>query len=343
MINKNLYVNVVSMIPFVNFVIYTSTICIMINYVISFTKTLQNFKKGTNSEQISKEKTYSIIDMTGGIFIAIAFLTLMFQLMKIWKFISLMYFPSIILLFYTIYIKPMTYKSSTFKFDYYEYGSIVTFSLIFFTKINYSELFNAFNSEGMLQGICIICLLLEVYTCFYCLMLNIYFLIKNLQKININRFIKKHKTVIKKFYDIFDFDNLILKLVNTNNLIFNKDVKKSKKIVLFFPNFIIDVISCFFKYTFFFFFSMTCKPFFTILDLIFSKVMRLSEVNENFANYGLSKLVWTFSIIIVYIILQINDIFQPKIINIYEFISSVIIIPIILEALISIKEKFNKE
>ena len=57
----------------------------------------------TVGEQISKEKTYSIIDMTGGIFIAIAFLTLMFQLMKIWKFISLMYFPSIILLFYTIY------------------------------------------------------------------------------------------------------------------------------------------------------------------------------------------------------------------------------------------------
>ena len=87
--------------------------------------------------------------------------------------------------------------------------------------------------------------------------------------------------------------------------------------------------------------SMILKPFFIIINFIFSKIFQLSNTNENQINYGITKIVWTLSIIFVYIILQMNNIFQSKIINTYEFISSVIIIPIILETLISLKEKIK--
>lgn len=345
MINLDLYKSIVDANSLINFIIYFSAGCIIINFIISLIHDIRsknNKNNSTNNNKKESEKRLSLIEFIGGISIVLIILILTPILAKISKYISFMYIPSIILFFYMVYIKPMTTdKPSAFKFDYYEYGAVVTWALFIFSKINYNDLFISITSEGALQVICILVLLFEIYSSFYCLLLNIYFVIKNLKKINIDIFINKYENLIKLVYSKFDFNNLILKFDNTSKLVYNKHNSKNKKILLFLPNFVLDTIMCTFKYTISLFLSMILKPFFTIISFIFSKIIQLSNTNENQINYGLTKIVWTFSIIFVYIILQMNNVFQAKIINTYEFISSVIIIPIILEALISLKEKIK--
>ncbi len=342
MIDLDLYKSIVDANSLINFIIYFSAGCIVINFIISLIHDIRRKNNRNNSANDNKkesEKRLSIIEFIGGISIVLI-LTPIFA--KISKYISFMYIPSIILFFYIVYIKPMTTdKPSAFKFDYYEYGAVVTWALFIFSKMNYNDLFISITSEGSLQVICILILLFEIYSSFYCLLLNIYFVIKNLKKINIDIVINKYENLIKLVYSKFGFNNLILKFDNTSKLVYNKHNSITKKILLFLPNFILDTFICTFKYTISLFLSMILKPFFTIISFIFSKIIQLSNTNENQINYGLTKIVWTFSIIFVYIILQMNSVFQARIINTYEFISSVIIIPIILEALISLKEKIN--
>ena len=345
MIDLDLYKSIVDANSLINFIIYFSAGCIVINFIISLIHDIRsknNKNNSTNNNKKESEKRLSIIEFIGGISIVLILLILTPILAKISKYISFMYIPSIILFFYMVYIKPMTTdKPSVFKFDYYEYGAVVTWALFIFSKMNYNDLFIGITSEGSLQVICILILLFEIYSSFYCLLLNIYFVIKNLKKINIDSFINKYEKLIKMIYDKIDFNSLILKFNNTSKLVYNKHNSITKKILLFLPNFILDTFICTFKYTISLFLSMILKPFFTIISFIFSKIIQLSNTNENQINYGLTKIVWTFSIIFVYIILQMNNVFQTRIINTYEFISSVIIIPIILEALISLKEKIK--
>ncbi len=346
MIDLNLYKKIVDANSLINFIIYFSICCIIINFVISLThgiKNKNNRDNSTNSNIKESGKRLSIIEFIGGISIVLILLSLTPIFTKISKYISFMYIPSIILFFYMVYVKPMTTdKPSAFKFDYYEYGTVVTFALFVFSKTNYNDLFISITSEGLLQVICIFILLFEIYSSFYCLLLNIYFVIKNLKKINIDSFINKYENLLKLIYSKTDFNSLILEFNNTNNLVYNKCDSITKKILLFLPYFVLDTITCAFKYTISLFLSMILKPFFTIISFIFSKAIQLANTNENQVNYGLTKVVWTFSIIFVYIILQMNNVFQIRIINTYEFVSSVIIIPIILEALISLKEKIKR-
>ena len=51
-------------------------------------------------------------------------------------------------------------------------------------------------------------------------------------------------------------------------------------------------------------------------------------------------LVITF--IVVYTIISINKLFMPELINIYEYISTAIIIPILLDGIISYKDYIKK-
>ena len=343
MIDLELYKNIINVNSLINFIIYFSICCIIFNFIISLIHDIKSKNNAINNNKGENEKTINIIEFIGGISIALL-LTICLKsiITKIIKYISFMCIPSIVLLFYIVYIKPMTTdKPSAFKFNYYEYGSVVTWALVFFSKINYNDLFISITSEGLLQIICIIILLFEIYSSFYCLIVNVYFVIKNLKKVNISSFINKYEKLINLIYSKIDFNSIILKFNNTNKLVYNKHNSIIKKILLFFPKFILDIIICTTTYTISLFLSIIIKPFCIIIDFLFSKIIQLSNTNENQINYGLSKIVWTFSIIFVYIILQINNVFQTKIINTYEFISSVIIIPIILEALISLKEKLK--
>lgn len=347
--NINLYLKIIDANNLINTIVIISEICIIINFIISIILHIRNNKNNSkninNDSKIIDTKNNNaiiIIEIIGSIFIFSIILNLILMFGNINKYISFIYIPSIILVFYMIYIKPLiTDKPSVFKFDYYEYGTLIALSLLIFSKIDYKNLFVNVKSEGTMQVICILILLFEVYSCFYCLLLNIYFVIKNLKKINISKVIKVYKNAVEKIYFKFDFNDIKLEFINTEKLLYNTNISNFRKYLLFLTKFILDIILCSFKYVFSLFLSFLIKPFLTILNFILSKIIQLSNTNENQINYGLSKIIWTFSIIFTYIILQINNIFQSRIINTYEFISSVIIIPIILESLISFKNKLK--
>ena len=291
MIDLELYKDVIDANSLINFIIYFSIGCIVINFIISLIYDIKNKNNKNNPETDNKkenEKRLSIIEFIGGISIVLILLSLIPIFTKISKYISFMYIPSIILFFYMVYIKPMTTdKPSIFKFDYYEYGAIVTWALFFFSRIDYNNLFISITSEGLLQVICIFILLFEIYSSFYCLLLNMYFVIKNSKKINIDSFVNKYEKLINLIYNSLDFSILVLRFNNTSKLVYNKYNSITKKILLFLPNFVLDTIKCTFKYIISLFLSMILKPFFTIISFILSKIIQLSNTNENQINYGL--------------------------------------------------------
>lgn len=343
MSNIDEYVKIIDFSSIIDFIIYFCFICIIINFIITLVMDFFFEKNDSKVEEETKTKL-NIIELSGGICIVIIIILLFPLYVKFSKYISLLFIPSIILFFYAIYIKPMANNnSSAFKIDYYEYGAILTWALFYFNNIDYKKIFINISNEASLQIICILILLFEIYSCVYCLLLNLYFVIKNLKNIKIHVFIEKYNYLIEKIYNKLDFSKISLKFSFSNNLIISKDNPNAKKILLFLPSFVLDIIICFFKYFLSLFLSLVVKPLFTMLSFIFSKIIDLSNTNENQINYGMTKIISTFSIICVYIILQINDIFQERIINTYEFISSVIIIPIILETLLTLKGKVKKE
>lgn len=326
------------------FVIYFSFFCVIINFIISLICDIKenNIQNSTNSKEKENNKDFNIVEFMGGIGIVLLFICLCSIITIISKYLFIIYIPFIILFFYMVYIHPMTTdKPSNLKLEYCEYGASVTFALLFFSKINYNYLFINIRSAALLQIICVFILLHEIYCCFYCLLLNVYFVIKNLKRINIYRFVIKYEKLKESIYSKVDFDKLFLQFNNTNSLFYNKHYSKIKISLLFFPFLISDIIINSSKFIFFIFISIILRPFFTIFSFIFSKIIQLSNTNENQINFGLTKIVGTFSIILVYIIMQINNIFETRIVDTYEFISSVIIIPIILESLISLKQKLT--
>lgn len=343
MINIDTYINIIDAKNIINFALYFCIVCIIINFIISVITDI--FKiKNKEKNKIEDKSNFNIIELLGGICIAMIVIGLLPIYFKISKYIAILYIPSFLLLFYLIYVKPMTNdKPSVFKFDYYEYGAFLTWTLFVFVKMDFKESFTNIVSEGAIQIICIIILLFEIYSCAYCILLNLYFVIKNLKKIKIDVLVELYESTIEKIYNKLDFSNIILNFYFSNKLIFNKNNSKLKKTLLFIPNFILDIAICLCKYLLSIFLSFIIKPALTILSFLFFKIIQLSSTNENQINYGITKIVATMSIILVYIILQMNEVFQERIINTYEFISSVIIIPIILEALISLKEKIKEK
>ena len=234
MTNLELYKKIIDANTFINFIIYFSVSCIIINFIIFLMYNIRRKNTSTNDNKKEPEKKFNIIEFIGGISIVLILLKLTPIFVKISKYISYIYIPSIILFFYVVYIKPTTTdKPLKFKFDYYEYGAVVTWALFFFSKINYDDIFINVTNEGTLQVICIFVLLFEIYSSFYCLLLNIYFVIKNLKKINIDSFINKYKNLMKMIYNKIDFNNLILEFDNTNKLIYNKHNQTTKKFYYF--------------------------------------------------------------------------------------------------------------
>lgn len=341
--NIEFYIKLINISTIIDYIIYFCAICILINFIISlimsFSKNKKELEKNKKEESNYK---FGFIEIIGGIILSAMTLSLLLIIIKFNIALTIISIPSIILLFYTIYIRPMTYrKSSTFIFDYYEYGAVLAFSLYYFKSIDLVKIISSSPSEGFTQVFCIVFLLIEVYCSSYCLFLNIYFVIKNLNKIGIYKIEKIYNSATDKLYDILGFDKIKIKFNFSNNLINDNNRSKIKKILMFLPNFILDIILCFLKYTTSALLSFIIKPIITIIGFFLSKIVQISSTDDNQINYKLTKLVAASSILIVYIALQISGIFQERIINTYEFISSVIVIPIILEELLSLKEKIK--
>lgn len=341
--NIDIYLKIIDANSIIKTIIFICLVCIVIDLIIS---TISFFKKDniivSCKEKTKKKFKFGVIEIIGCFILLPLIIYLIFPILKNTLITTILTIPSFILLFYTIYIKPMVDdKISTFKFDYSLYGSALVILLQSLIKIDLKTSFLKIINESELQIICIIILLFELYTSIYCLILNIYFVIKNLNKIGISTLEKKYNKLVNNLSNLLHYNKITLEFALANKLI--KNYSKIKKIILFIPYFSLDIIYCFSKYILSVMFSFILNPILIILKSIISKLTELSETNENQISYGIAKIVSTFSIIIVYMLLQMNEIFQPRIIATYEFIASVILIPIILDGLLSLKSQLKKK
>lgn len=339
MIDIKPYVQILNSNSLINMILNICYLCIIINFIIwAFGNKDKNDDKDKNNE----EQNFSGIDVFGNLLALIIVIIIIILLTKT-SFFNIAGIPLIFTMIYILYIKPMIkIENEKFNYEYYSYGAILTISLSIIQKIDYNKYLESINSHGIIELITIITLLMQIYLVMYVLLLNIYFVIKNLEKINIKVFLKKYTKVENKLIDKFYIDNMDLKFKKTQFYCSeNKNIKTILRVIVFFIlNLIISVLKQFLTIIF----SIFVLPILYFINFIIKLLIKISHTDINKVNYSITKVISVISFITTYIILQINTIiFQPKIISVYEYISTAILIPIILESIMTLKGKIKKE
>ena len=311
-----------------------SLFCIITNKIIETIKE----KRTTKKEEIQNNKSVSTLECLGIIisFIIIVIIIVFAYRSTIIK--NIMYIPIMLFSIYVVYIMPI-FKPELKKFEdeYSSYGAILTWGLIFFASTDITPLLNSIENKLSTETIVIIILFIQIYTSIYCIIINLYFVLKNIQ---FKFAVTKISKLINKCYDIT--------LLNNTNMEFNSiKLLKERKIVnrlLLFPLlYILDILRQIITVLFSIIFMTTLGPILFLIRGIISVANKISKTNEYITSYKITKIVLIIGLLSVYIIVLINEkLFSVPIISIYEFISTSIIIPLILEELISLKINSKK-
>lgn len=303
----------------------------------------QNYKKKENGD-----KRIGAIECVGIIVLLILLVSFIFSLFYFEKLnflTTILGVPTTLMIIYTVYIKPLIFfKQEPFKYNYVQYGLFLTIYLFVISKVNYLEAFQKMDSEGSAQVIVIIMVFLQTYTTLYCLLVNFYFLLKNISKFNFIKVENFFNNIYMMLKERFSDDVIKLKYKYSNELL--ATVNKKKFIIFIVPYFIFDTLLCLFILIVSLLFSFLIEPIYSILSPLIKFILKIYSSNENQINYGISKIVSVIALVSTYMLIQLNNketysVFQPRIISTYEFIATAILIPIILDGLMTIKDKLK--
>lgn len=222
--NFNDTTNIILIISFIFIIIY------------SFINVLIKYKNGLKIENIVLKndvkirKNVTIIDILGAITLVVKLIYFLFYLFKIDKLISILSIPSTILIIYIVYVRPMIkLYNEPFKYNYTMYGLVLLVSIWINSKIDYIEYFRQSDSDSLSQVILIIIVLIQLYTTLYCLLVNLYFLLKSITYLNINKIKKYFLNIVKCLDERFLYDNIDFSYKYSNSLIQNNYNKLLKK------------------------------------------------------------------------------------------------------------------
>lgn len=183
----------------------------------------------------------------------------------------------------------------------------------------------------------ILLLIFQYYLITYSIIINIYFIIKNFKIIKFNIFYDKYNLFLNKIF-IF-FRDIKLDFTQTNIALLKVKKKHNNFFIIIY--FFYDCIKSTLILVFSLLFNFTLFPVLSFLNFLFRSLLKISKADESHVNYGITKLTFGLTLTIVYILLQTTEIFQDCIISIYEFFSTAIIIPLILESLLNIRKSKN--
>lgn len=220
--------------------------------------------------------------------------------------------------FYCIYIVPiLDIKDNIYVVDIPEHFLIIISGFYYYFSIIFSFTANSditsLNNDSA-QIIYVILLLILSFTFTYCIFLNIYYILK----FAVTHLINKISNInIKKENE----SSHLLKL-KTNKNIFIKISKFLLCYLSYFISFFVGLFTLILIFPYYMLRNIKDIP----LDKILSIIAKLSII---------------FSLIIVYIIMKIDSSYSELLTSIYETLISVIIIPLILEGLLSIKRNSN--
>ena len=218
--------------------------------------------------------------------------------------------------FYCIYIVPIfNIKDNNHITDIPEHFLIIISGFYYYCSILFSFTANSnitsLNNYSV-QIIYVISLLILSFTFTYCILLNIYYILK----LVVTHLINKVTNInIKKEIG----DSSLLSFKNEKNI-----ALKFGKIFLYYISYII-----------LFFVGL----FIMILIFPYYMVRSIKDISLDKILSIIAKLSIIFSLIIIYIIMKIDGTYSNILISIYETLISVIIIPLALEGLLTIKQK----
>ena len=308
-----------------------NSILAFISIVLGFI--LYIFELKNEPEQTTNEKvTITPTNIIGGIIMGGIIAILMWYVLK---FINLRFFyiPMYLLMIYVLVIIPIKngqigiLKNSAYTVSAY---LVVILNCVFeYHSITINWLYTNFNID-IFQSLFIIYFFIVFYLSLYCLFLNIYYINRAL----IICFKKPYKLLNRYFKYIdskFDYSNLTLKFEKYKKYKTKKNL--ISKIFVYINYFILEIITNTVYYLLSIIYSFIIFPIIKIIYIIFKLFININDIKLEKTVYFSTKIILIISFIVEYILIQINPIFSDIIINVYEYISTAIMIPVILESL----------
>lgn len=247
--------------------------------------------------------------------------------------ITFIYIPTYLLMIYFLVIIPIKngqigiYKNSAYNISAY---LVLILNCVFeYHSITINWLYTNFNID-IFQSLFIIYFFIVFYLLLYCLFLNIYYLNSSII-ICLKKPYKLLNKYLKYIDSKLDYSNLTLKFEKYKKYKTQKNL--ILKVCVYIYYFILEIITNTVYYLLSIVYSFIIFPIIRIICIIFKLFISIDNIKSEKTIYFSTKIILIISFILEYILIQINPIFSSVIINIYEYISTAIMIPVILESL----------
>jgi hypothetical protein len=212
-------------------------------------------------------------------------------------------------------------------------------TLWFIGEIEYEKLFSNILNHYVLEVFTIIFGIINMYVLVCAILINLYFVIKNMSFINVEKIL----IILNKKTNLYN--KFLYKELNSPYEKSNKyyEINKNSKnlLVKIIPHFIFDTITNVLSFLLLLI-SFFLTPIYILVKGLLSLIIKIFSTNENKIIFFITKLSITLTLFGMYCIIQKENIFQERIIAVFEFISTAILIPLVLDSILSINKKVFK-
>ncbi len=302
----------------------TSIICMIICVAEAILYPFDKTKKADEDEN----GAIPIIDPKGHVnlvnLLILLILSLIIIIASIWYFkldFNYLYIPMLTIVIYFIILKSFISAKSD-NLQYTTYSSLCFCICYIVQSINYEFIIKSFSNTLLIESFVLLVLLTKIYIFLFSILINIRY------------FLKLIKSVFKIKKLKFNLSEKLM--INYNKSFKYTKLKGAKKLLLFFiyPYELIVNIIKLFSYSIY---NVIILPIILIVGSLLKFVNIIINYDDGQFKFLICKMLLVITFIVVYIVIIINKGFTSKLINIYEYVSTAIIIPILLESIISFK------
>lgn len=252
-----------------------------------------------------------------------------FVVFKVGELFNLLFIPMVIIFFGQIIIRPMLFLNKSPLFiNCFNYSIFSLIIIIFLNKINVNSLFAIFHNSSIIMLFNVLLLMLKIYIYMFLTITNFTYFIKNLLS---------RKFLVKKIK--FDVKSkLKINLEKT----FKKRNGGSRKSIIVFTIFYETLLNLI-KMPLYYIVSIFVEPIIAIICLFLEFIFYITSIQDERLHFLLCKIVLILTFVITYVIVLNNSNYSNNFVSIFGYISSAIIIPLILESINSYKNIVNKK
>lgn len=252
-----------------------------------------------------------------------------FIVFKVGKLFNLLFIPMVIIFWGQIIIRPMLFfNKSPWFINCFKYSIFSLIIIIYLNKINISSLFAIFHNSSIIMLFNVLLLMLKIYIYIFLTITIFTYFIKNLLS---------RKFLVKKIK--FDLKS---KLKVNLKKTFKKRHSGSRKSIIAFT-FFYETLLNLIKPLLYYIVSIFVDPIKAIICLFLEFIFYITSIKDERLHFLLCKIVLILTFVITYVTVLNNSKYSINFVNIFGYISSAIIIPLILESINSYKNIVNKK